>query len=72
MFDNWDEFRANYRKCYEKNETLENNRIFSTEDHYFILGVYHRRLFEIERSSSEFLTQKGNPKKYRKYELFVY
>ena len=72
MFNEWEEFRANYRKCFEENETLKRNRLFSKNDHCLILGIHHRMIFEMEYLSSEFLVRKNNQKNYRKYELLVY
>lgn len=55
MFEELDEFRVQYRKCYEKSEKIEEYRIFTDPDNYFVLGVHFKKLLEMEHSKQSFL-----------------
>jgi len=72
MCFDFDEFKIQYLKIYDDKKSLEQQRIFSDPDKYLILGVYNRRLLEMEHSTSDFFVKKNNLRKYRRYELFVY
>lgn len=68
-----DEYKSKYWKSFENSKLINKYRIFSDSNHYVILGVHNKRLFEMEHSSSVFFNQPNNSlKKFKKHELEVY